>query len=97
MSPQGKRYLPWTPPCPKDLVLSSLTPLLITQLVLGGIVCSSLACLTPTLYLGVAYGSSLQCSYPPVLFCWRSNLRPCTNKHQVSMSTCKCQRVRHCS
>jgi len=67
MSPQGERYLPWTPPHPKDLALLLLTPLLITQLVLGGIVRSSLAHLAPTSYLSVAYSSSFQCSYPSVV------------------------------
>src|SRR5258706_5281816 len=62
--PRAKGIYLWTPPRPKDLTLSSLTPLLVTQLVLGGIVRSSLTRLTPTSYLGVAYGGSLRCSYP---------------------------------
>src|SRR5258706_7561364 len=60
--PRAKGIYLWTPPRPKDLALSSLTPLLVTQLVLGGIVRSSLARLAPTSYLSVAYGGSLPCS-----------------------------------
>src|SRR5258706_10811496 len=66
--PRAKGIYLWTPPRPKDLALSSLTPLLVTQLVLGGIVRSSLARLAPTSYLSVAYGGSLPCSYPSVFF-----------------------------
>src|SRR5258706_9227878 len=70
--PRAKGIYLWTPPRPKDLALSSLTPLLVTQLVLGGIVRSSLARLAPTSYLGVAYGGSLRCSYPSAQVTCRS-------------------------
>src|SRR5258706_8415156 len=69
MSPQGERYLPLDSPTSQGPCAFVVNPLLITQLVLGGIVRSSLTRLAPTSYLGVAYGGSLRCSYPSA-FTW---------------------------
>src|SRR5258706_10531396 len=86
--PTGRKDLPLDSPTSQGPCAFVVNPLLVTQLVLGGIVHSSLACLTPTSYLSVAYGGSLQCSYPsaPTSTC----NRPYTSSrtHGTSLPCC---------